>query len=91
MADLDILHPTALGMSEARLAVEGVARTLRERFGIESAWEGDELRLQHGGVDGRIALSPGRAQVNAQLGFPYSAMQGMIETEIRRVLAEKLG
>jgi putative polyhydroxyalkanoate system protein len=29
--------------------------------------------------------------VKAELGFLLSAMKGMVESEIRRVLAEKLG
>jgi putative polyhydroxyalkanoate system protein len=30
-------------------------------------------------------------QVTAELGFPVSMMKGMVESEIQRVLKEKLG
>ena len=36
-------------------------------------------------------MLPGAVRVQAKLGFLLSAMQGMVESEIRRVLAEKLG
>ncbi|RBG58274.1 polyhydroxyalkanoic acid synthase, partial [Xanthomonas oryzae pv. oryzae] len=42
------------------------------------------------GVDGAIALLPQQVHVTAELGFLLSAMQPMVESEIRRLLAEKL-
>ena len=41
------------------------------------------------GVDGRIALLPGEVRVTAELGFLMAAMQGPIESGIRRVLDER--
>jgi putative polyhydroxyalkanoate system protein len=42
-------------------------------------------------VDGAIELQPGQVHVTAKLGFLLSAMKGMVEGEIQRVLKEKLG
>ena len=41
------------------------------------------------GVDGRVHLEPGAVRVTAELGFLLGAMKGTIESEIRRVLAER--
>lgn len=89
MAGIDITHPHSLPPAEARNAVESVARKLSERFDMKYGWEGDRLNFSRSGVDGAIALLPDQLHVTAKLGFLLSAMQGPIEAEIRRVLAEK--
>lgn len=89
MADIDIHHPHSMPMPKARKAIEDVARKLDERFGMACTWDGDCLNFERSGVDGRIELAPEELHVTAKLGFLLSAMQGPIESEIRRVLAEK--
>jgi len=49
------------------------------------------LNFSGSGVDGAIELQPGAVRVTAKLGFLLSAMKGMVEGEIQRVLKEKLG
>lgn len=89
MADIDIRHPHSMPMPKARAAIEEVARKLDQRFGMACTWDGDCLNFERSGVDGRIELAPEELHVTAKLGFLLSAMQGPIESEIRRVLAEK--
>lgn len=91
MADIDILHPSAHGSEQNRLAVELIAGKLRDQLGLHTEWQGDVLNFQRSGVDGRITVASSHVQVSANLGFPFSAMRSMVEAEIRRVLAEKLG
>lgn len=91
MSDIDIHHPNPLGTDKARRALDQVADTLHERFGVECRWQGDTLAFERSGVHGQIALLPEAVHVTAKLGFLLSAMKGPIEAEIRRVLAEKLG
>jgi putative polyhydroxyalkanoate system protein len=89
MAHIDIEHFHTLPQPQAREAVDGMAEQLADRFGLACAWDADTLRFSRSGVDGHIALAPGRVHVVAKLGFLLSAMQGPIEAEIRRVLDEK--
>ena len=89
MSRIDIRHPHSLPPAKAKKAVQEVAEKLDNRFGMESRWEGDVLHFSRSGVDGHIALSAKELHVTAQLGFLLSAMKGPIETEIRRVLAER--
>jgi putative polyhydroxyalkanoate system protein len=91
MSTIDIRHAHTLPAENARKAIEEVAAKLSERFGLESNWVGDVLNFNGSGVDGAIALQPGQVQVAAKLGFLLSAMKGMVESEIQRVLKEKLG
>lgn len=91
MSRIDIRHAHSLAADQARSAIEDVARKLDERFDITSRWQGDRLQLSRSGVDGAIDLLPGEVRVTAELGFLLSAMQGMVESEIKRVLSERLG
>jgi putative polyhydroxyalkanoate system protein len=89
MSRIDIRHPHSLPPAKAKKAVQEVADKLDDRFGMQSRWEGDVLHFTRSGVDGHIALAQKELHVTAQLGFLLSAMKGPIETEIRRVLAER--
>lgn len=91
MPDIDIRHPHSLPPQQAREAVQRIADTLAERFGVQCAWRGDALDFTRSGVDGRVSLEPGALHVTAKLGFLFGAMRGTIEHEIRRVLDERFG
>lgn len=91
MSTIDVRHAHALPEPQARQAIEEVAAKLSERFGLKSNWRGDVLDFNGSGVDGAIELQPGAVRVTAKLGFLLSAMKSMVESEIERVLKEKLG
>lgn len=91
MSTIDIRHAHSLSDDSARNAIAEVAKKLEERFDVTAHWEGQTLRFARSGVDGAIELLPGAVRVKAELGFLLSAMKGMVESEIQRVLAEKLG
>ncbi len=89
MGNIDIRHPHSKTPTQAREAIEEVARKLAERFDVGYAWDGDTLNFNRSGVDGHIHLLPQELRVTAELGFLLSAMKGPIESEIRRVLTER--
>lgn len=91
MSQIDIRHAHGQTAEQARAAIDEVAAKLADRFGARTHWQGDTLRFDGSGVDGAIELLPGAVRVTATLGFLLSAMKGMVEAEIRRVLGEKLG
>ena len=91
MSTIDIRHAHALPDDKARSAITEVAQKLQERFDVTTRWEGQMLHFNRSGVDGAIELLPGAVRVKADLGFLLSAMKGMVESEIQRVLTEKLG
>ncbi|MCE7031418.1 polyhydroxyalkanoic acid system family protein [Lysobacter sp. GX 14042] len=91
MASIDIRHPHSLPPAHARQRVQEVAEILTQRFGVHSEWDGDILGFSGMGVEGHLALLPGELHFSAQLGFLLAAMQGSIEQEVRRVLAERFG
>lgn len=89
MAGIDIHHSHSLPLDQARQAVDEVAATLADRFGVESHWVGDTLAFNRSGIDGAIALGPEQVHVTAKLGFMLSAMKSPIESEIHRLLGER--
>lgn len=91
MSMIHIRHPHSLPPQQAREAVERLAVTLAQRFGVRYAWSGDGLMFERTGIDGRVDLEPGALQVTAKLGLLLGAMKGPIEQEIRRVLDERFG
>ena len=89
MPRIDIEREHHLGIEAARSAVDKVAASMQEKFGLSHRWQGDVLHFNRSGVDGRIAVEPRELHVTAKLGFLLAAMKGPIEQEIRRVLGEK--
>lgn len=91
MSSIEIVHPHSRSPEQTRQAMEEIASKLRDRHGLETNWEGDAIRLSGAGVNGRVEMQPGQVRVVAELGFLLSALSGMVEGEIRRVLQDKLG
>ncbi|MEE7547384.1 polyhydroxyalkanoic acid synthase [Xanthomonas sp. Kuri4-1] len=91
MSTIDIRHEHGNTPEQARQAIEEAAHKLAERLDMQTRWDGDILHFSRAGVDGAIELLPQQVHVTAELGFLLSAMKGMVESEIRRVLSEKLG
>jgi len=90
MASIDIVHRHSLSPAAARSAVEDAVAALGRKLGVDYRWEGDTVHFKRQGVDGRIALAPGQVHVDARLGLLFSALKGTVETELLRVLRERL-
>ena len=89
MGDIDIRHPHSLPMPRARAALEEAVQRLSEKFDVKYAWDVDAVDFSRSGLDGRIQLAADELHLTAKLGFLLSAMKGPIESEVRRVLAER--
>lgn len=90
MASIDITHRHSLPPEAARRAVEEAVVKLGQKLGVDYRWEGDTLHFQRQGIDGRIALAPGQVHVAATLGLLFSALKGTVESELLRMLQERL-
>jgi putative polyhydroxyalkanoate system protein len=90
MASIDITHRHSLPPEAARRAVEEAVVKLGQKLGVDYRWEGDTLLFQRQGVVGRIAMAPGQVHVSATLGLLFSALKGTVESELLRVLRERL-
>jgi putative polyhydroxyalkanoate system protein len=90
MAVIDIRRSHRKPLKTAKAAVERVAQSIAEEYGIEHHWDGDMLLFDRSGVKGHIAVTKGDLHVRVELGFFMSAMKPMIEREIERKLDDQL-
>jgi putative polyhydroxyalkanoate system protein len=90
MPSIDIQRPHGLGRERARAIVEQVAERMRQKFGVETRWDGDTLHFSRSGVDGTMAVDDATVRVNARLGLLLAPLKPMIEDEIGRKLDQYL-
>ena len=90
MSRIDIRHAHSLPPAAARQAVEDAVVKLGKKVGLDYRWEGDTVHFVRQGVDGQIDLLPGEVHVTAKLGLLFAAMRGTIESELLRILKERL-
>ncbi|HET9033561.1 MAG TPA: polyhydroxyalkanoic acid system family protein [Dokdonella sp.] len=90
MAQIDIRRKHHLSNSEARKAVNKLAKSIAKEFDLDCGWEGNTMNFSRSGVDGHIALEKGEVHVFANLGFVMGMMKPMIESEINRHLDEQI-
>ena len=79
-----------LGKEEARKRVADIADELCNQYGLSSSWAGDDLKFTGTGVNGCIAVSEQRVDVEVKLGFALSMMSNTIRTSIEGSLASHL-
>ena len=91
MSDIKIRRAHALTHKHARAAAEKMSAKLGEAFDMEFAWEGEVLRFQRSGVDGRLTLGHKEVMIDAQLGFLLALMKPKIEQSIHENLDKIFG
>lgn len=91
MAQIDIQRDHALGLTQARAQVDGLAERLRNKLDVQTRWEGDVLHFSRRGVDGHISVGDRSIRVQARLGLMMAALKPMLEAEIQRRLDDQLG
>lgn len=91
MSDIKIRRAHALTHKSARAAAERMSAKLGEAFDMEFAWEGEVLRFQRSGVDGRLTLGHKEVMIDAQLGFLLALMKPKIELSIHENLDKIFG
>jgi putative polyhydroxyalkanoate system protein len=90
MSRIDIRHAHSLPPAAARQAVEDAVVKLGKKVGLDYRWEGETVHFIRPGVEGHIELTPGEVHVAAKLGLLFAAMKGTIESELLRLLQERL-
>jgi putative polyhydroxyalkanoate system protein len=86
MPSIEIRREHDKSISDAREAVERVARKIAERFDVDYNWDRNTLHFRRSGVDGHIALSKGLVHVTVNLGFLLMALRGPVEAEIHKAI-----
>lgn len=70
-------------LSDAKSAIESLAKDIAERFSIDYEWDGYTLHFQRIGVSGQIGITATRVQVHVDISFLMIPIKSAIEDEIR--------
>ncbi|AKA84012.1 polyhydroxyalkanoic acid system protein [Pseudomonas synxantha] len=90
MARITVEREHSLGKEQARAKAEQLARKLEDKYGVESSWSGDTLKLTRSGVKGTVAVADDSLRIDVELGLLMSAMSGTIKSEIEKALDKAL-
>lgn len=91
MPSIDIRRHHHQDRQQARAHVDELAARMREKFGVETHWEGDTLRLRHLGIDGGITVDDEQVHVQARLGMLLAALKPRIEQEVNEKMDAYFG
>ena len=90
MAEINVKRAHEMAHEQARQSVQAVANKLKGDLGATSSWEGDSLRFECPGADGRIDVHPNEINVSVKLSWLLSAAKGKIERSIESYLDQYL-
>jgi putative polyhydroxyalkanoate system protein len=90
MHDMNIKRNHTLGLEEARKRVGGMADSLASKYGLNSSWDGDNLRITGSGVDGKIVVAASSVDVELKLGFALKMLENTVRTSIEDAMDRHL-
>jgi putative polyhydroxyalkanoate system protein len=91
MASITISRKHKLSHKKAKDAAEKIARDLKQRFNLDYAWEGEQVRFERSGVSGHMTLAKDQVNLEVKLGFLLSALKPVIEKEIHTQFDRLIG
>ncbi len=95
MADIHITREHTLGLAAARKLAFQWAEQAEAEFDMACTYEEgrteDLVSFTRSGVDGSLAVTKDRFELQARLGFLLGAFKGKIEAEIVKALDDLLG
>ena len=86
MPDIHVKRQHTLPQEQARQSVQAVADKLKGDLGAQYRWEGDSLRFECPGAEGRIDVQPNEVGVSVKLSWLLGAAKGKIERSIESYL-----
>ena len=79
-----------LGRDEVRRRVEDAAGSLSAKYGLQTEWDGDDLKVKGSGLDGRISITDDEVCLDAKLGFALKMLEGTIQSSVEEALDKHL-
>lgn len=90
MADIYARRRHGRSKEEARAAAELLVQRLARDYGLSYRWQGDELRFERAGVNGRVEIGPSEVVVEAKLGLMLKPLRGKIQERVDHYLDQRL-
>ncbi len=86
MSTIHLRRSHNLPQGVARSRLEGVAKDLRDQYGIDYAWKGNHLSLHRTGASGTVTLGDGFIEITVKIGLVLRPMKAKIEDSIQRLM-----
>jgi putative polyhydroxyalkanoate system protein len=90
MSAIQIDQRHSLGTAEAKKRVEALEPRLRERYGLELEWRGDEAVFKGRGFSGTLRVTADRVAIELKLGLLARPFAGKIEAAMHEQVAKAL-
>ncbi|QQR88962.1 MAG: polyhydroxyalkanoic acid system family protein [Myxococcales bacterium] len=90
MSAIDIRKTHTLGKDKAREAAESLSGMLKDKFQVQTQWDGDVLKFERSGAKGSIAISDTDVHVKVELGLMLKAFKGQVEGQVTKYLEKYL-
>jgi putative polyhydroxyalkanoate system protein len=84
MADITIHRKHTLGLAKAKTVANKVAKQMREKYDLESEWDGSTLNFSRAGVQGGLTVTKDEMNCELTLGFLFKAFKGPIQAEMEK-------
>lgn len=76
--------------AEVREIISEVEGMLTSKFGLKTRWQGNAVKFQRSGLDGELSMQPGAVLIKMKLGMMLGMYSRKIQTELEKIVAEKL-
>jgi putative polyhydroxyalkanoate system protein len=90
MSRIHIVRTHHLTHKEARTRINRVAKKLSERFDADTRWDGDDLVVEHSGLNGKVSVRKTEIVIDAKLGFALGFFHARAREEIEKILDKEL-
>ena len=90
MSEINIERNHKLGQQEIKRRLAEMETKLKERYGVQVAWRGNEADVKGTGVTGTIALSETHVAVKLKLGLMVRPLAGKIREQMEKQLDQAL-
>lgn len=75
---------------EVREIVGEVEQMLAADYGLKTRWQGNAVRFERSGLSGELSMEPGAVLIKMKLGMMLGMYSRKIQTELEKIVAEKL-
>jgi putative polyhydroxyalkanoate system protein len=90
MPKIEISKKHNFSKEEARTKVDQVANDLKDKYGLKTSWESEDLlKFSRTGAKGQISLEEGAVTVKLDLSMVLSALKTKAEQRINAKLNEE--
>lgn len=91
MATITIAKKHTLSHKKAKEAAQRIADDLAERFELQCAWHGDDIKFERAGVTGHLHVGKSEVRLDCKLGFLLSMLKPTIEDVVHRDFEKYFG